>query len=159
MSGKKSSITVLLLLLIVVVGPSCNRNIHYSENYSIRDGKWSMYHPAKYSCPVTDTVQTYDIQFSLRTSTDYPYRNLYLFVITTLPSGSIVNDTLNIMVTDEKGRWAGKGTGDLRELTIPYKSNIYFPEQGEYHFRVVQGMRDTLLRGVYDVGIKISRSE
>lgn len=115
-----------------------------------------MYDPAKYSCPVEDTISLYNIELSLRTSTDYPYRNIYLFVITTFPSGTAVTDTLHAMVTDEKGKWRGKGTGDVRELTIPFKSNVFFPETGDYHFRVLHGMRDTVLKGVYDLGMKIS---
>ncbi len=66
-----------------------------------------MYEPAKYSCTVDDTVMTYDIGLSLRTTTDYPYRNIYLFMVTTFPSGTSVTDTIHAMVTDEKGRWLG----------------------------------------------------
>jgi len=63
------------------------------------------------------------------------------------------------MVTDEKGNWLGRGTGNIRELTVPFKSNVWFPETGEYHFRVMHGMRDTVLHGVRDIGMKISRRE
>jgi len=118
-----------------------------------------MHDPAKYSCTVDDTVMTYDIGLSLRTTTDYPYRNIYIFMVTTFPSGTSVTDTLHAMVTDEKGRWLGKGTGNIRELTVPFKSKVWFPEAGEYHFRVMHGMRDTVLTGVRDIGMKISRRE
>jgi len=146
-------------MMLAVVTLSCDNSTWYSGNYRLDDEKWSMYDPAKYTCSIEDTVRTYDIEFSLRTSTDYPYRNMYLFIVTSFPSGTMVTDTLNAMVADEKGRWMGKGAGDLRELTIPYKSNVYFPEKGEYHFRVIHGMRDTVLKGVYDVGMKISLRE
>lgn len=158
MTGNRNKI-IIAALLLAVAAMACDRSIHYSENYKLDGGKWSMFDPAKYSCSIDDTVKTYNIELSLRTSTDYPYRNIYLFVMTTFPSGNAVTDTLNTMVTDERGNWLGKGTGDLRELTIPYKSNVYFPESGEYHFRVIQGMRDTLLQGVYDMGMKISLKE
>jgi len=146
-------------MLLAVVTLSCDNSTWYSENYRLENEKWSMYDPAKYACTIEDTVRTYDIEFSLRTSTDYPYRNMYLFIVTSFPSGTTVTDTLNAMVTDEKGRWMGKGAGDLRELTIPYKANVYFPEKGEYHFRVIHGMRDTVLKGVYDMGMKVSLRE
>lgn len=118
-----------------------------------------MFDPARYACEIDDTVRTYNMKLSLRTSTEYPYRNIYLFMMTTFPSGSVMTDTIHAMVTDEKGKWLGRGTGAVRELTIPYKSNVYFPEQGKYHFRVVHGMRDTILKGVYDMGMKISFRE
>jgi len=157
---RKNQINILFAcMLLAVVTLSCDNSTWYSENYRLENEKWSMYDPAKYACTIEDTVRTYDIEFSLRTSTDYPYRNMYLFIVTSFPSGTTVTDTLNAMVTDEKGRWMGKGAGDLRELTIPYKANVYFPEKGEYHFRVIHGMRDTVLKGVYDMGMKVSLRE
>lgn len=158
MTGNRNKI-IIAALLLAVTAVACDRSIHYSENYRLDEGKWSMFDPAKYSCTIDDTVKTYNIELSLRTSTAYPYRNIYLFMVTTFPSGNVVTDTIHTMVTDERGKWLGKGTGDLRELTIPYKSNVYFPESGEYHFRVIHGMRDTLLQGVYDMGMKISLKE
>jgi len=157
---RKNQIKILFAcMLLAVVTLSCDNSTWYSENYRLENEKWSMYDPAKYACTIEDTVRTYDIEFSLRTSTDYPYRNMYLFIVTSFPSGTTVTDTLNAMVADEKGRWMGKGAGDLRELTIPYKANVYFPEKGEYHFRVIHGMRDTVLKGVYDMGMKVSLRE
>ncbi|HOO67395.1 MAG: gliding motility lipoprotein GldH [Bacteroidales bacterium] len=158
MRGSRSKI-IMAAIILAAAAVSCDRSIHYSENYTLEGGNWSMFDPARYSCAINDTVRTYNMELSLRTSTAYPYRNIYLFMMTTFPSGSVMTDTIHAMVTDEKGRWLGKGTGDVRELTIPYKSNVYFPEQGEYHFRVAHGMRDTILKGVYDMGIKISLRE
>lgn len=145
--------------MLAVITLACDRGTLFSDNYRIDDRQWSMYDPARYACAIGDTVSTFNIDLSIRTSTDYPYRNMYLFVVTTFPSGTTVTDTLQAMITDEKGRWLGKGAGDLRELTIPYKSNVYFPESGEYHFRVIHGMRDILLKGVYDIGMRISLKE
>jgi len=121
------------------------------------DEKWSMYDPASFSCTVKDTVNSYDVSFSVRTSTDYPYRNLYLFVVTSFPSGESLTDTVQYAIADEKGEWIGRGVGDIRELTMHYKSNVFFPEKGEYHFRIIQGMRDTVLNDVYDFGMKIEK--
>ncbi|MCA1741825.1 MAG: gliding motility lipoprotein GldH [Bacteroidales bacterium] len=154
----RSSILIAGIMLAVIT-LSCDRNTLFSDNYRIDDRQWSMYDPARYTCSIGDTVSTFNIDLSVRTSTDYPYRNIYLFIVTTFPSGTTVTDTLQAMITDEKGRWLGRGAGDLRELTIPYKSNVFFPEEGEYHFSVIHGMRDTLLKGVYDMAMTISLKE
>lgn len=148
--------TGLAALSILVLLTSCGRNILYSDVVKMKDEEWSMYDPANFSCPVNDTTGSYNVSFSVRTSTEYPYRNLFLFVVTTFPSGTTLTDTVQGMLTDEKGEWLGKGVGDIREVAIPYKSNVFFPEAGEYHFRVIHGMRDTVLNGVYDIGLKIS---
>jgi gliding motility-associated lipoprotein GldH len=154
----RSSILIAVIMLAVVT-LSCDRNTLFSETYRIEGRQWSMYDPADYNCTIGDTVSTFNIDLSVRTSTGYPYRNMYLFIVTTFPSGTTVTDTLQAMITDEKGKWLGKGAGDLRELTIPYKLNVWFPEMGEYHFRIIHGMRDTVLNGVYDMGMKITRKE
>lgn len=145
--------------MLAVTTLSCDRNTLFSDNYRIDDRQWSMYDPARYTCTIGDTVSTFNIDLSVRTSTDYPYRNMYLFIVTTFPSGTTVTDTLQAMITDERGKWLGRGAGDLRELTIPYKTNVFFPEEGEYHFSVIHGMRDTLLKGVYDMAMTISLKE
>ncbi|MBE0677145.1 MAG: gliding motility lipoprotein GldH [Bacteroidales bacterium] len=154
----RSSILIAGIMLAVTT-LSCDRNTLFSDNYRIDDRQWSMYDPARYTCTIGDTVSTFNIDLSVRTSTDYPYRNMYLFIVTTFPSGTIVTDTLQAMITDERGKWLGRGAGDLRELTIPYKTNVFFPEEGEYHFSVIHGMRDTLLKGVYDMAMTISLKE
>lgn len=136
---------------------SCNRNTLYNDIVKMNGQKWSMYDAGNFACQIDDTTGSYNVSFSIRTSTDYPYRNLFLFVVTTLPSGTSLTDTIQGMITNEKGDWLGRGAGDIREVAIPYKSNIFFPEKGEYHFRVIHGMRDTVLNGVYDLGIKISK--
>ncbi|HUW92602.1 MAG TPA: gliding motility lipoprotein GldH [Bacteroidales bacterium] len=148
--------TVLPALTVIVLLTSCGRNTLYSDIVRMKDAEWTMYDPANFSCTVNDTTGSYNVNFAVRTSTDYPYRNLFLFVITTFPSGTSLTDTIQGILTDEKGQWLGKGAGDIREVIIPYKSNIFFPETGEYHFRVIHGMRDTVLNGVYDLGMKIS---
>ncbi|MRR20437.1 gliding motility lipoprotein GldH [bacterium] len=158
MTKGRSKISVAVLLLATLT-LSCDSGTLFSDNYRLEDRKWSMYDPARYSCTIEDSLRTFNIDFTVRTSTDYPYRNIYLFVVTSFPSGNTVTDTLNAMVADEKGRWLGRGAGDLRELTIPYKSNVYFPEKGEYRFSVIHGMRDTVLKGVYDMGMRISLRE
>lgn len=142
--------------LIMLITLSCDRGTYYADSVKMQDDSWSMYDPCKFSCQIDDTVSVYNFDLSIRTSTGYPYRNLYLFVVTSFPSGNTVTDTVQAILANEKGDWLGRGAGDLRELTIPYKSNIYFPEKGEYHFKVIHGMRDTVLNGVYDLGMRIS---
>ncbi len=152
---KKSNLTIAFLILCLLSG--CGRNTLFSDTKAMPDEKWNMYSPASFNCNVTDTLGSYDVSFSIRTTTDYPYRNLFLFVLTSFPSGTSVTDTIQYALADEKGKWYGKGVGDIREMTMHFKTNVFFPEKGEYHFRVIQGMRDTSLNGVYDFGMKIKK--
>ncbi|MGB8357549.1 MAG: gliding motility lipoprotein GldH [Bacteroidales bacterium] len=154
---RSSLLTLSAFIMLITL--SCDRGTYYAHTVKMEGEAWSMYDPGKFTCTIDDTVSVYNIDLSVRTSTQYPYRNLYLFVVTSFPSGNNITDTVQVMLADEKGDWLGRGAGDLRELTIPYKSNVYFPEKGEYHFKVIQGMRDTVLKGVYDLGMRISLKE
>jgi gliding motility-associated lipoprotein GldH len=154
---KKNSFYLMLPLFVLIIITGCEQKTLFNETKKINNEKWNMYDPAAFRCTVKDTTGAYDVTFSLRTSTEYPYRNIYLFVLTSFPSGFTQTDTVQYAVTNEKGEWLGKGAGDIRELTMHYKSNVFFPEKGLYQFRIIQGMRDTDLKGVYDFGMKIHK--
>jgi gliding motility-associated lipoprotein GldH len=154
---RKNNLFLILPLAILFVLSGCTNNTLFNGTKKMDNEQWNMYNPAAFRCTVNDTVKAYDVTFSLRTSTDYPYRNIYLFVLTSFPSGYTQADTVQYAVTNEKGEWIGKGVGDIRELTFHYKSNVYFPEKGVYQFRIIHGMRDVDLKGVYDFGMKIHK--
>ena len=108
---------------------------------------------------ITDTTALNDIFFTIRTGSDYPFRNIFLFVSTSAPDGKNLTDTLEYYLADDKGVWYGKGFGDIRELKLPYKSNIYFPMKGEYKFNVQHGMRTEDLKGIYNICLRIEKTK
>ncbi len=108
--------------------------------------------------PVTDTLTSNNVSFTIRTGSSYPFRNIYLFVTTTSPDGKFITDTLQYFLADTKGKWYGKGFGDIHELNLPYKSNVFFPVKGTYKFNIQHGMRVEDLNGVYDFGMRIERN-
>lgn len=110
-----------------------------------------------FEVPVTDTICSNNIIFTIRTGSSYPYRNIYLFVTTSSPDGKNITDTLQYNLADEKGEWYGKGFGDIHELNLPYKSNVYFPLKGTYQFKIQHGMRIEDLNGVYDFGLRVAK--
>jgi gliding motility-associated lipoprotein GldH len=107
--------------------------------------------------PISDTLNSNNVLFTIRNGSSFPFRNIYLFVTTTSPDGKKITDTLQYNLADEKGKWFGKGFGDIHELKLPYKSNVYFPLKGTYEFRIQHGMRVENLKGVYDFGLRIEK--
>ncbi len=105
---------------------------------------------------MTDTITLQSVFVNIRNYSDYPYSNLYLFIHVVSPAGDEVTDTVNFVLADERGRWLGRGIGDLYFIRLPYKRNIYFPYKGIYRFDITQGMR-TDLEGIRDVGIRVER--
>ena len=55
------------------------------------------------------------------------------------------------------GKWIGKSSGSMRDLTIPLNENLLFPLSGSYHFEIEQAMRDPVLKGISDIGLYIEK--
>lgn len=121
------------------------------------DKTWELMNIPSFKFPITDTIISNNILFTIRTGSSYPFRNIYLFVTTTSPDGKSISDTLQYNLADEKGKWYGKGFGDIHELILPYKSNVYFPLKGIYQLNIMHGMRVEELKGVYDIGLRIEK--
>jgi gliding motility-associated lipoprotein GldH len=158
MTGKKSKYLIFCLLVSLILLPSCNSNLIFTDSKVMTGKIWNLDDVTSFSVPITDTINRNNVIFTLRTGSSYPFRNIYLFVSTTSPDGKSITDTLQYNLADEKGKWYGKGFGDIHELNLPYKTNVYFPVKGMYQFKIRHGMRMEALKGVYDLGLRIEKT-
>ncbi|MDO9580552.1 MAG: gliding motility lipoprotein GldH [Bacteroidales bacterium] len=147
----------VLILISSILLTSCNSNVTYTDSQVMAEKTWGLFDSPVFKIPVNDTINSNNVLFFIRTGSSYPYRNIFLFVTTTSPDGTSITDTLQYYLADEKGKWYGKGFGDIHELNLPYKSNVYFPLKGTYQFKIQHGMRDEDLKDVYDFGLKIEK--
>jgi gliding motility-associated lipoprotein GldH len=154
----KSPVSCLPVLLLSVLLFSCGKNVVFTDSQAMRGNTWKIADIPVFSFPVHDTLSSNNIFFTIRTGAAYPYRNIYLFVTTGSPDGKSITDTLNYDLADEKGNWLGKGFGDIHELRLPYKTNVYFPVSGTYTIRIQHGMRIEDLAGVYDLGLRVEKA-
>lgn len=136
---------------------ACDSNVVFTDSQPMPEITWKLMDILPFRIPITDTLNSNNVFFTIRTGTSYPFRNIYLFVKTTSPDGKSITDTLQYNLADEKGKWFGKGFGDIHELKLPYKSNVYFPMKGSYQFNIQHGMRIENLKGVYDLGLRIEK--
>jgi gliding motility-associated lipoprotein GldH len=147
---------ILLLLALFLI--SCSGNVVFTDSVAMKGKIWKLADIPSFKVPVKDTVNSNNIYFLLRTGSTYPFRNIYLFVTTSAPDGKSITDTLQYDLADEKGNWYGKGFGDIHELRLPYKTNIYFPYSGIYKINIQHGMRIEDLSGVYDIGVRVEKN-
>lgn len=85
-------------------------------------------------------------------------RLLRLFIKTTSPDSVVTNDTIEFYLADEFGKWLGNGVGSVFNMPVLYQQNFKFPKKGVYHFDIQHGMRDSLLSGINNVGIKVEKA-
>jgi gliding motility-associated lipoprotein GldH len=147
----------LICLISILLFYSCNSNLLFTDSVSMPSEEWRLENVPSFSPEITDTVSYNNIFFTIRTGSSYPFRNIYFFVSTTSPAGKTITDTLQYLLADKKGKWYGKGLGDVHELKLPFKTNIYFPTKGIYTFKICHGMRTENLKGVYDIGLRIEK--
>jgi gliding motility-associated lipoprotein GldH len=149
-----SFITAALIPALLV---SCSRNNIFSDTSVFPGKKWDLSNVLSFNPNISDTANSNNILFVIRTGSSYPYRNIFLFVSTKSPEGKTLTDTVEYALADAKGNRYGRGFGEIRELSLPFRSNVYFPRKGIYSFTVRHGMRAGVLDGIYDFGLRIER--
>ena len=145
----------LFLLGSSIFFASCNSNVVFTDTVAMRKNEWELMNSPVFKVDISDTINSNNLSFIIRTGSDYPYRNIFFFVSAISPDGKILTDTLQYYLADDKGSWYGRGFGDIHELVLPYKSNVYFPSKGAYSFKIQHGMRIENLPGIYDIGFRI----
>lgn len=99
---------------------------------------------------VEDTLSTYQILINVRHTENYSYQNMWLFAD---------NDTIEFYLADDRGRWLGNGHNGYIEMPVLYEQAYRFAHSGEHTIRIRHAMRDSLLEGISDMGVKVVKNE
>lgn len=142
-----------LLIGCVCLLTSCRHDIVYSEFVAIPSGEWDENQLPEFAFNIADREAAYDILLYVRHTERYPYQNMWLFV----RGNRQYMDTVEFYLADDRGRWLGDKHHGFIEMPVLLEDNYHFPDTGRYYFAVQHGMRDSLLRGVTDVGIEVIR--
>lgn len=158
MTKSRFGIGVVLAFLAVVLF-ACNGNVAYEKNLSIEGSTWNSKDLKPFEYETTDTVNLYNMYLNLRNHKTYEFANLYVFFHTYLPNGTYDKDTLQFILADYQGKWQGKSSGEYVNNKVLFRRQFKFPEGGKYRFEIEQGMRNTELEGIADVGICIEKAK
>lgn len=149
----------IALFLVALFLSSCNKNIVYSKYQTFNENEWFAKDKAVFDVEITDTQTLNNISLMVRHADSYPYSNLFLFVTTKYPDGKILQDTMEVVLANQKGEWQGSGAGDIFDFKVPIKKNTLFPQAGKYQFTFEQGMRVDPLPLIMDFGFEIEKSK
>ncbi len=123
----------------------------------IKDSEWNRQDAQSFNFTITDTVALYNVYVQVRNTTDYPFSNLYLFLMTKDAQGMTSRDTLECILAAPDGKWLGDGMGKLRENRILIKKDMRWPAPGFYEIKIEQAMRKEILVGISDIGLRIEK--
>lgn len=148
----------LLSLWGVILATACYTDTVYHSYQSLPCKGWSKSDTVFFQVSLTDPLpNTLKVFAEVRNRTDYPYRNLHLFVCHNLPdSTNFRTDTLEFSIADKEGKWQGNGWGGIYVSECPVREEQEV-HPGKYTFKVIHGMKDERLMGINDIGIRIQK--
>ncbi|MFO8128994.1 MAG: gliding motility lipoprotein GldH [Bacteroidales bacterium] len=150
---------MLVIIVYAMVMASCNSPGICDESYPVPEKGWHKDSIFTFPVEINDTLALYNFYLNIRNNTDYSYSNIYLFLNTKFPGGHATRDTIEIFLADPKGNWLGSGIGKIRDNQVLLRKNLRFPEKGKYIFGIEQAMRQDVLHGIEDVGLRIDASD
>nr|WP_321405783.1 gliding motility lipoprotein GldH [uncultured Carboxylicivirga sp.] len=151
--------SILLAIFLAIGFVSCDQNAVFDQYVTIPDEGWNKDSMAVFMVDIENAQLNYNVYLNIRNRSEYPNSNLWLFVDVMSPSGKTMQQKVDCILADDNGRWLGSGWGDLFHVTVPYQMGVKFAEEGEYTFRIVQGMRTDDLTGIHNIGLRIQEAE
>ncbi|MCL2650467.1 MAG: gliding motility lipoprotein GldH [Candidatus Azobacteroides sp.] len=146
----------LLFIMCCFLLSACTNKNTYTCFRSFKNAEWDKDSIPHFEINISDTINPHQIFVETRNNNLYPYQNIWLFIEIKTPSGNIRKDTLSFDLADNFGKWYGKGI-NIHRLVVPYEKSIIFRQQGNYTFSIRHGMRDDVLKGISEVGIKLTK--
>lgn len=150
-------VTGFFILAAAWLFAGCSPGTVFQQSEALPAEGWHMDHKVSFSLEVTDTLDLHELYVEVRNTTEYGYSNLYLFLDIDFPGKQLLRDTIECMLADRSGRWTGRGFGQIRSNSFLFRDDVWFPESGTYTFTIRQGMREEVLQGISDIGIRIDR--
>ena len=154
MASLKSPNSIVLLLVSALLFSCGGHSLH---SYQSVGGEWHRGRSLAFvqdsaSCTAADTLALY---VGVRYSAAYKYRNLCLQVTGYAGYDSIISrDTICCDIYDAAGHCNGSTAGALYQ-TEYYAAPVPVPRNNAHTIRLQHIMQDSLLQGIYDVGIRL----
>lgn len=146
-----SFITGIVMLTFL---QSCGDKAFYDQVQSFDDKSWDKKDTAVFKVDVQDSILNRDFILSLRTSTDYLYSDLWVYIMVTAPDGTTSKVAQKIPLARPDGSWIGRVSGTLVESRLRFDSKP-FPIKGEYVFMIANATQEESIPNVLDIGLRI----
>ena len=150
----KPAMTTLLFIALFL--SACTSD-SFDRRTVIPEAEWRQENRVAFDVDINDTLNGYVFGIGLRHLENYRYSNLFVFLHTRMPNGNVTHDTIECTLATPEGKWLGKSSGSMRDLTVPLNESLRFPLTGTYHFEIEQAMREPVLKGISDIGLYIEK--
>ncbi len=144
------------ILTLVVLLISCSEKAYYEKVYSFESKEWNQRVKPSFTVDIEDTTKEYNFIVTLRTTTDYKYSNLWIFMNTKSPGGENGREPFQLFITNPDGSWIGKKTGTIVENQLRFNQRK-LPQKGKYVFTLEQGITASTIDEVLDIGLRVEQ--
>lgn len=152
-------IFLLAILFACTWLSACDKNRLLDESREIPAYAWHYRDQVGFDVLIEDTSCFYNIYINNRIRSDYKYNNMFVLLHTQLPDKKDLKQRFEFHLADERGKWLGKGLGDIYSYQHLIVKNAYLGQKGIYRFAIEQNMRDDTLANVVSVGMRIEKGD
>lgn len=146
-------------LILLFLFSSCIKQEAFEKYSTVKDYSWQLRDIKNFSFENTDTVSAYNLFLNIRNGEDYPYSNLWVSINIRNPLGKIETHSFGVELADNTGKWHGRGLGGIHDNRFMIMSHFRLAQKGNYVFSVQQNMREDVVPGVMDVGVRVEKVE
>lgn len=150
---------IFILFIGVFIVTSCNKGKIFESRQEFQNYTWNRLKPLFFQFPVNDTKSEYNVYFTLRHLTQYPYDNLKTNLTIISPSGEERTTLHTFEIKNAEGKLLGDGAGDLWDLKLLVKENMSFNEEGTYKLQIDNMMDYYDVVGLVDFGIIVEKAK
>lgn len=134
---------------------SCSDDAVYDQVESFEKKIWAQGEQIVFEVDVDDTIQPFDFEITLRTTTDYAFSNLWVYISSKAPDDVTSKVAQRINIARPDGSWIGKASGTIVESKLIYRTQS-FPFKGKYVFTIEQATQEEEIKEVLDLSLRIS---
>lgn len=133
---------------------SCEQAPMFEKTYTFENKVWKQDVKPSFNVNIQDIDKEYDFILTLRTTTDYKYSNLWIYLNTVTPDGQKAREPFELIITNPDGSWSGKKTGTIVENNLAFKRRK-MPLKGKYSFTIEQGITESKIDEILDLGLQV----
>ena len=145
---------IILFFSLTFLLAACGTDAYYDKSFTFAGHKWEQKVKPSFVVDFKDTSKLYDFVLTLRTTEDYKYSNIWIFLNSKPPVGESVREPYEIKTTYPDGNWIGKKTGSLVEHQLISKRRK-LPFKGKYTFTVEQGITQKSVDEIMDISFRV----
>lgn len=148
----------IFCVLSACLASACNEQTTYHSYQSLPKEGWSKSDTLFFEVTLPDSLASHwQLYAEVRNESSYPYQDLYLMISYNLPDTLVwKTDTIKFILADKEGKWTGRGWGGLFQSTVPGHL-VSSRQPGKYTFKVTHAMKDSVLKGLNNVGIRLEK--